>query len=346
MPRRSAQQKTGARGHRWLMAHIEEHPDWLARDVGEDYGIDMEAELTEGGLHGEILKIQIKSTAGAERRNGQVAIPVERKYVEYADTCRYPVILMFVAIETKEAWYLWLQDWLMRTRGTEGRLDPNKSSWTCWVPEHQTVALGLNGELKSIARWKGETQLILSLMDALRSAAATYDRNTVDVLTSIVSAKAPTVADASLNALIDQAINLGDGMRATPEGNAIADQLFALARRHGARISQPTVHNLVIRGESYSRAGLTALGILYDEFFEHIESLGLPNYFLNIEPRVAFYCAFREAFPKEKSINPFVDPRGFTFAGLQYRQPDMFWDKYANRGPSALLDYLVPTNKV
>jgi hypothetical protein len=346
MPSRSQQQKTGARGHRWLMALIEENPGWLARGLDEDYGIDIEAELTEGGLHGEILKIQIKSTARAERRDGQVAIPVEKRYVEYADTCRYPVILAFVATETKEAWYLWLQDWLRRMRGTDGRLDPNQSSWTCWVPEHQTVAAGLSGELKSIARWKGDTQLILSLMDALRSAAATYDRSTVDVLTSIISAKAPTVADASLNALIDQAINLGDRMRGTPEGNEVADQLFALVRRHGARVSQPTVHDLVIRGDSYSRAGVTALGILYDEFFEHMASLDLPNYFLKLEPRVAFYCAFREAFPAEKATNLFVDPTGFIFAGLEFKQPDMFYDKYANRGASALLDYLIPATKI
>jgi len=253
---------------------------------------------------------------------------------------------VLVDTKAKEAWYLWLQDWLLKIRGAEGRLDLDQSSWTCWVPEQQTIAAGLSGDLKSIARWKGETQLILSLMDALRSAAAIYDRTTIDVLTSIISSKAPTVADASLNALIDQAINLGDRMRGTPGGNQVADQLFALVRRHGARISRPTIHDLVIRGDSYSRTGVTALGILYDEFFEHLKSLNLPNYFLKIEPHVAFYCGFREAFPAEKSTNLFVDPTGFVFAGLEYSQPDMFWDKYANRGPSALLDYLAPSSKV
>lgn len=346
MARRSSQQKTGAQGHRWLMAQIEDHPDWLARDLGEDYGIDIEAELTEDGLHGEILKIQIKSTSHVERRNGEVAILVERKYIEYADTCRYPVILVLVDTETKEAWYLWLQDWLLKKRSTAGHLDSKQSSWMCWVPQKHTMASGLSGELKSVARWKGETQLILSLMDALRSAAATYDRSTLDALTSIISGKAPIVADASLNALIDQAINLGDRMRGTPEGNEVADQLFAIVRRHGARISRPTIHDLVIREDSYSRTGVVALGILYDEFFEHMKSLDLPNYFVKLEPRIAFYCAFREAFPAEKSINVFVDPSGFVFAGLKFKQPDMFWDKYANRGPSALLDYLVPNRKV
>lgn len=59
-----------------------------------------------------------------------------------------------------------------------------------------------------------------------------------------------------------------------------------------------------------------------------------------MERRVAYYCAFREAHPEHNSGDVTVDPSAFTFAGLRYRQPDRFWDKYANRGPSALLDYL------
>lgn len=211
--------------------------------------------------------------------------------------------------------------------------------------KQNTIGKGLSGELKSIASWKGETQLILSLIDALRSAAAAFDRHTLDAITSIISVKAPAMADASLDALIDQAIILGDRMRGTHEGNIIADQLFALVRKNGERISLPTIHDLLVRRDTYSRTGVTALGILYDDFFEHMKSLSLPRYFKNIETRVAFYCAFREAFPDEKSTNLFADPTGFTFAGLRYVRSDMSYDKYANRGPSALLDNLVPVRK-
>jgi hypothetical protein len=63
------------------------------------------------------------------------------------------------------------------------------------------------------------------------------------------------------------------------------------------------------------------------------------------EPRVAYYCAFREKFPAEHSSNIFADPSDFTYAGRRYIQPKMHWDKYANRGPSALLDYLVFGNE-
>lgn len=322
------------------MARIEEHPDWLVRELGEDYGIDAEAELTEYGVRGEILKIQIKATKNMVHQTDAVKAVIEKKYVEYAKFCRYPLILIFVDIQIKEAWYLWLQDWLLKSRPLQRQADAKQSSWTHWIPEQQTLDNGLSGELKSIAAWKGETQLILSLNDALRSAAATHNKNTIDALTAIISAHAPTLADTSLDALIDEAIILGDRMRGTTEGNIIADQLFALVRKYGDRLSRATVRDLVIRRDSYSRTGLTALGILYDDFFDHMRSLGLSEYFTNIEPRVAFYCAFREAFPQEKSINVFANPTGFTFAGLQYVQPDRFYDIYANRGPSALLDHL------
>jgi hypothetical protein len=100
------------------------------------------------------------------------------------------------------------------------------------------------------------------------------------------------------------------------------------------------IHDMVVRGDTYSRAGLTALGILYDEFPDYVHSLELPLHFTRVAPRVAYYCAFREAFPNEHSGNPFTDPKNFSFAGLRFRQPDGFANKYANRGPSALLDYL------
>jgi hypothetical protein len=247
-----------------------------------------------------------------------------------------------VDTRAKEAWYLWLQEWLLKKRSDGGCLDRAQLSWIHWIPEKKTLINGLSGELKSIARWKGETQLILSLMDALRSAAATHDLITIDALTGIIATRAPSFADTSLSALIDQAITLGDRMRGTMEGNEIANQLFALVRKCGERISRSTVHKLVIRGDSYSRTGLAAIAILYDDFFHHMKSLRLPKHFTDIEPRVAFYCACREAFPNESSANLFIKPSHFIYAGLCFVQPEDYLNKCANRGPSALLDYLVP----
>ena len=265
---------------------------------------------------------------------------IERKYLEYADACRYPLVMVRVDTTSKEAWYLWLQDWLLTKRVTGSPLLTEQTSWTEWVPSTQTVTVGLDGELKKIARWEGSAQLALSLRDALHAATAVGDKRMMLLLADALASCADGLGQAGLNAVIDQAIKLGDRMRGTYEGNAVADQLFAMVRRRGAVVDAETVDRLVLRGDSYSRAGLTSLAIMYDEHFQHIYSLRLSSRYVSVEPRVAYYCAFREAHPEHNSGDFTVDPSAFTFAGLRYRQRDDFWNQYANRGPSALLDCL------
>lgn len=343
MANRSAAQKTGSLGHKWLLAHVEEHPDWLSRDLGEDFGIDAEFEVSEGEVLGDILKIQIKTSDRVERRNGSVQFLIERKYLKYADACRYPVVLVRVDATSKEAWYLWLQEWLLTQSMTGGNpLMSNQQSWVEWVSDAQTVTAGLGGELKKIARWEGSSQLALSLRDALHAANAIGDRQMMIVVADAIASCGGGLGQAGLNAVIDQAIKLGNRMRGTLEGNAIADQLFTIVRRFGSRIDAATIDRLVLREGSYSRVGLASLAILYDDFFAHISSLALPARYQDATPEVAYYCAFRETHPEHSSEDVTVDPSSFVFAGLQYKQPDMFWNKYANRGPSALLDYLEP----
>jgi hypothetical protein len=73
---------------------------------------------------------------------------------------------------------------------------------------------------------------------------------------------------------------MGDRLRGTPQGNAIADQLFALVRKLGDQMTVETVDLMVRRDDTYSQTGLTGLGILYDEHFPHASSLGLTKHFL------------------------------------------------------------------
>jgi hypothetical protein len=164
------------------------------------------------------------------------------------------------------------------------------------------------------------------------------------LIADAIASSADNLGKAGLNAVIDEAIKLGDRMRGTQKGNDIADQLFAMVRRYGARIDVGTIDRMVLRRDSYSRSGLTSLGILYDEQPAHMRSLELPDRYEKLAPQVAFYCAFREAHPEHVSSDVMVDPSNFVFAGLRYQQPDRFWDKYTNRGPSALLDYLEPAS--
>lgn len=158
-------------------------------------------------------------------------------------------------------------------------------------------------------------------------------------VTAALAAAAPTLGDASLDVIIAEAIRLGDRMWGTDEGNAIAQQLYVLVRKHGDRISPGSVSDMVRRAESSSRVGMVALGILYDEFFPHTKSLDLPALFLKTHPQVAYYCAFREYLGAGRQD---FNPKGFTFAGLRFLEPEGFLNKWANRGASAILDYVVP----
>ena len=344
MSDRSRSQKIGSKGQRWIMAQIEEHPDWLARGLDEDFGVDAEAELTEDGIAGQILKLQVKTSEHVERGEEKVKLTIDRKYIEYAKSCRYPVILVRVDISDKKAWYLWLQQWILERRAVGDRLD-SQQSYTVWVDELRTLGSGLDSHLKDIARWRGETQLVLSLLDAMRAAVATYNDKLTAQIVSLLTLAAPEIADTSLDIIAQEALILGESLRGTAQGNVISQQLFSLVRAFGNRLSVSSVDAIVRRGDGCSRTGLAALGILYDEHPQHIISLSLPAHFIEIGlPEVAYYCAFREASLDRTYSDFFEGPGTFVFAGLRFSCPPeiSFGDKYANRGPSAILDFLIP----
>jgi hypothetical protein len=152
-------------------------------------------------------------------------------------------------------------------------------------------------------------------------------------------------SDTSLDVIVQEAILLGNNLKGTPEGLAISQQLLSLVRTYGDKISLFTVDAIVRRDESYSRTGLIALGILYDEFFAHVSALELPSHFVDLElPEVGYYCALREANLEKASLDFMDGPGEFRFAGLEFSCPSdiYFGNKYANREPSAILDYLTP----
>ncbi|MBP3154591.1 DUF4365 domain-containing protein [Aliivibrio fischeri] len=339
MSNRTASQKIGAQGHKWFSAHIEEHQSWLSRDLNEDFGIDMEIEFDNDGFRGDLIKVQIKSQASVERKDGQVGFNIERKYLEYASSCRYPVILVLVCLETKKSWYIWLQEWLLTKRIEADPLSLKKKSWTEWVSESKTVSRELSSDLKNIALWKGNIQLVLSLQDAMRCAAALGKKELMSSIVTLINESAPFAGKVGINALIGQVINLGNKAWGTLEGNLITGQLFELIKKSGNCITFNTVEKMVIREDTYSRTGINALAIFYDEHFDYAKSLNLSSAFKNINSKVAYYCALREEQPeKDLFITPNND--GFIYAGLKFFEPDNYFNMCVNRGASAMLDCL------
>jgi len=344
---RTDAQKKGSLGEKLVLFKIEKHRDWLSRSLDEDFGIDCEAELTEYGVRGEILKIQVKSSQSVARRDGCIKVEVERKYVDYARTCRIPMLLVRVDLEEEEAWTLWLQDWILRKR-SQGTDFTTAGPWTTWVPRSETLDAGLNGILKDIAQWRHRSQLVLGLLDGLRAAAAIADEQSLGALIGVVEGLHGGAPPWAMDVVIEEAAILGQRLRATKEGNAISQTLFELVRRFGEAASRKTVERIVLREEdTYSRTGLAALALLYDHHHGHVASMGLAARFVALgRPHVGYYCAWREAHPGRSGFAGDVE-RGlasFEYAGLVFDAPgDVFLNKYANRGPSAILDYLRPS---
>ena len=196
MTKQSHNQKIGAIGHKWAMLLIQRHDDWLSRDLAEDFGIDAEAELTEHGVNGEILKLQFKSSESVQTSVEDVRFSIDRKYLDYANLCRYPIILVTIDTTAQQAWYLWLQDWLLLQRRTGREIAPEQDNFTAWVDRSQTLSNGLDGELKDIAMWRGRTQLVLSLLDTMRAAAATESKEIMDKIVDLV-VEVATIASTS-----------------------------------------------------------------------------------------------------------------------------------------------------
>ena len=349
MAERTEAQKIGARGAKWLISRIEDHPNWLSRAMGEDFGVDIEAELTKDGVRGEVIRIQVKTSVKVKRNDGHIRLKINRKYLEIADASRYPVVVVLVDLNASEAWYLWLQDWLMKRRGAV-RFSSKKKSWTEWVPETKTIGGGLDDELQQIARWQGTTQLVLSLLDAWRAANYVDDNDTAGAIEDILETNRELLAGSRLVGVVDEMIGMGDRMRQGPEGNKATRILFDLLRRYGEDLSKENIRELVMRefiddagdrAEGPSRTGVDGLSVLYDTFPHQLRAMGLPKIFKPLDLGVAYFCAWREAFPDE-SKGFGTNPGDFEFAGLRFDQSDRFADHEANRGKSAILDHLVP----
>lgn len=153
----------------------------------------------------------------------------------------------------------------------------------------------------------------------------------------------PGTPDRAINLVLEEAVLLGNKLRGTREGNELAQQIFSLVRKYGSQMRVESVDLMVVRGESYSRTGLSGLGILYDDFFAHTKTLHLVKHFESKGLyEVAYYCALREHFPDEGDMSACLRASEFRWGGLRIACDEYdLLSKYPNRGPSIVLDCLV-----
>jgi hypothetical protein len=86
---------------------------------------------------------------------------------------------------------------------------------------------------------------------------------------------------------------------------------------------------------------MNALGILYDHHRVHISAMKLPQRFQALESlQLEYYCTLREKYP-DRNLTSLIVSGELTACGVK-SENDMLMDKWASRGDSAVLDYLVP----
>jgi len=351
MSARIEAQVLGSQGQS-LVAHlINSTGDWIARAQDEDFGIDMEAELAVPHVSGQLIKIQVKASRSVEISEKGVACQIPKKLAVYADSCRLPVVLVRVDLERQDAWYVWLQEWLLDMQHAGLRMAELPESATHYIPANRTLQKGLLEELPDIAQWKTKTQLVLTVHDAIRTCAAVYNYKVLNHLVASLDQLGITNEHFPINLVIEQAITLGDKLWGTHEGNEASSTLYAICRHFGQNFSADQIWRMVTRDELISRTGLNALGILYDGAYDHIVGLNLEELFLaHPDKRIAFYCHLREMRPGAQFFDCLQSGFHVRFADLAIHASlkEDLMSKWPNRGDSIILDYLFltcdPTN--
>lgn len=164
----------------------------------------------------------------------------------------------------------------------------------------------------------------------------TLDKESAEYIRKIKGALGKQSESGLITLLIDLAIS-----EASKEEKNYGYILRPICEAFGEYLSVEQVVRMVTRGKGNSRTGFHGLDTLYDEHYEHLLTLRLPEAFLD-NPRIQYYCRLREKFP-ELSLREII--RGDTVLdGLQVNA-DYFFDKYENRGNSAFLDAVFSTDE-
>jgi Domain of unknown function (DUF4365) len=344
--RRTKSQSIGATGERMLALWLEETGLWIARKLEEDFGVDLEAELVEPEVQGQILKIQVKSGTRVKLKNGFVSCRLEKRYLQYALSCRVPVILVLIDVVRRTGWYVWLQGWALDHY--HNRIADLPRTVLIPIPVENTLKGGLNGRLKEIAAWRTDEQLVIGLIDCIRSAFAIQKDSVIEPLSRILADLGRPTPLFPIAALVDEVIAIGHRIWATKEGNKLSRILFTVCEKYGDLITREQVFPLVTRSigseETYSRTGINAIGLLYERFPEHTRCLKLPDLFGNYAgglPR--YFCELFEKFSKAgKGLFYFCSKDLDLRIGdwdIISEDRDRLFDKIANRGYSAILDF-------
>ncbi|HYV95302.1 MAG TPA: DUF4365 domain-containing protein [Chitinophagales bacterium] len=350
MPKQTRSQKTGTLGHSIVETQVKRSNLWIARNLTEDYGIDLELEFTPENVSGKFVKAQIKSHEHISSETDFISEKLGKSFLRYAYECRVPVILIVISVDDSKTWFIWLQKWVIESHNVSSIYDSSeKKKLTVRIPQSNDFVSGLEREIVSIATWENTTQLYIALRDLANLSLRLYDEPLSRLLFDYLgTCKSATISDPNyLDSIIERVIELGTSIWATHEGNKVSQMLYKFIREQGDRLNANHVSKLIVRGEDFSRTGLNALGILYDCYPKHTASLNLTKRFENLEdPRLYYYCTIRERYLGVKSPLWLSEKNDLTVGKFKCDLSSVnksILDKWANRGDSVIFDYVYET---
>lgn len=126
MPTQTTQQKIGSLGHSIAEGQIKRSKFWIARNLTEDFGIDIELEFTLDEVKGKFVKAQIKSHEQVTLNKGFISQSLAKSFLRYVYECRLPIILIVVSVDNSKSWYAWLQKWIIDSGNVSNIYDDSK----------------------------------------------------------------------------------------------------------------------------------------------------------------------------------------------------------------------------
>lgn len=304
MPKRSISQRIGDQAEHIAQGAFLDAPNWICRTQSHDFGIDLEAELIDildgtEELSGALVKIQVKGTLKPVYRNRNFYVRLKVEYLKYANQFRVPVLLLLVNVRSNEVHYLWLQEYLI---GREDLLY-GSNSVLVKVPEGNKLDLSFQDQLPEIALGVTQGSQLMAVQKLFEVFSSKYDAAALALASDLLEHLGEGSHIAVFNGTIDKLIKMGPHLSRV-DSQKFGKALVDLTRRFGERLDVDQILKMVVRGDTYSLAGLDGLLGLYDGFPDHAKSLDLACRFDDLELyELSWYCRFREAHAKLDSMS-------------------------------------------
>lgn len=304
MPKRSISQRIGDQAENLAQGAFLAAPNWICRTQTHDFGVDLEAELIDvvdgvEELSGALVKLQIKGTLKPIFKNRGYYVRLKTDFLKYVNQLRVPVVLLLVNIQNNEIHFLWLQEHLI---GREDILYRGQSV-SVKVPEENTLKSSLHNQLPEIALGVTKGSQLMAVQKLFEVFSSKYDQKALELASGLLEHLGEGGHVSIFNGAIDKLIKRG------PHLSRVGSQEFGkilvdLTRRFGDKLDASQVVKMVVRGDTYSLAGLNGLLGLYDGFPDHAKSLDLASQFDELDLyELSWYCRFREAHAQLDSLS-------------------------------------------